>query len=331
MRIHLKGGRFGSKTLDQMLAEDHLRALINPLRELGASVSAGDTPERPDVEVHIEAQEASRGSDAPTVCVQLENRFIWPANTKERLDGYEHLVTWDRSREGADVTHIFPPVAMREPRRNAFANRPALAAIVATNRAENTSSPNELYSERVRIIRAFEKRPDLTFELWGRGWNLPPQPPGLAFSAAYKFLRGVPMDIARLRNNKGPCGDKDDALERAVFNFCFENVSGLSGYVTEKIFDSLIAGAVPIYLGCDDIGEYVPEDCFIAYERVRDIDQFIDRLCLFGPEDYESFDRARLKFLASPRFSEHSVANFGDTTAKAIVRFLDTRKAGHRR
>lgn len=322
MRIHLKGGRFGKKSLNQMLGEDHLRALIIALRGRGASVTAGDGAHSVDIEVHIEAQDATCGNDVPKICVQLENRYIWPANTDARLDHYQHLVTWDRMRQGTGVTHIFPPVAIRKPRRIGFLDRPALAAIVATNRAENTTSPNELYSERVRVIRAFEKRPDLEFELWGKGWNLPPQPPGLLFSAAYKVLRHLPFDIAGIRNKKGPCVNKDDVLQRAKFNFCFENVSGIKGYVTEKIFDSLVAGAVPIYAGCDDIGLYVPETCFIPYKKGDDIGAIIERLLMYSEKEYQEFDRNRLEFLSGSEFIKHSVEAFADKTADAICEFL---------
>lgn len=42
----------------------------------------------------------------------------------------------------------------------------------------------------------------------------------------------------------------------------FEN-SSTDGYVTEKIFNVLAAGVVPVYHGAPDIAEYVNKDCFV--------------------------------------------------------------------
>ena len=56
---------------------------------------------------------------------------------------------------------------------------------------------------------------------------------------------------------------KKDVIRRYRFCICYENAHGLPGYITEKIFDCLVAGVVPVYLGWDGIRDYVPEDTFI--------------------------------------------------------------------
>jgi len=64
-------------------------------------------------------------------------------------------------------------------------------------------------------------------------------------------------EIARVDNygrygNKIPQGEqaKYDLLSQYKFNLCFEN-SLAEGYVTEKLFQALIAGTIPIYWGDD--------------------------------------------------------------------------------
>jgi hypothetical protein len=37
----------------------------------------------------------------------------------------------------------------------------------------------------------------------------------------------------------------------------------MDGYITEKIFDCLYAGTIPLYLGAPDILKYVPADVFV--------------------------------------------------------------------
>ena len=58
-------------------------------------------------------------------------------------------------------------------------------------------------------------------------------------------------------------GTKDQVLARHKFTLAFENISD-HDYVTEKFFDALIAGSVPVYLGAPNIGDFAPGDkCYI--------------------------------------------------------------------
>jgi hypothetical protein len=56
-------------------------------------------------------------------------------------------------------------------------------------------------------------------------------------------------------------------LAQYRFNFAFENAIARD-YVTEKFYDPLLAGSVPVYLGAPNIAEFAPvEDCFIDATR----------------------------------------------------------------
>ena len=50
------------------------------------------------------------------------------------------------------------------------------------------------------------------------------------------------------------------------FIICFEN-SHTPGYITEKIFNIFLARSIPIYDGAPNIGEYINERSFIAYNE----------------------------------------------------------------
>ncbi len=65
--------------------------------------------------------------------------------------------------------------------------------------------------------------------------------------------------------------DKSEVYHRFKFALCYENIEGLSGYITEKIFDCLVNGVVPVYAGAPDIEEYIPSGAFI---RLRDFDNY---------------------------------------------------------
>lgn len=65
--------------------------------------------------------------------------------------------------------------------------------------------------------------------------------------------------------NRGPIphDQKISVLRQYRFNIAYENTGGLSGYLTEKIFDSFAACCVPIYWGDPNVAESIPAQCFI--------------------------------------------------------------------
>ena len=72
---------------------------------------------------------------------------------------------------------------------------------------------------------------------------------------------------------KGTCVSKFETLQGYDFCLCFENMA-MNGYITEKIFDCLYAGTIPLYLGAPDITKYIPENVFIDcrnYSSVSDM------------------------------------------------------------
>jgi alpha(1,3/1,4) fucosyltransferase len=115
----------------------------------------------------------------------------------------------------------------------------------------------ELYSKRIKAMAALAKIG--VVDLYGRGWNQwwshrsmwPP------YWRNYRRL----MSIYR-----GPCDSKYEVLGRYRFSLCFENMT-MTGYLTEKLFDCLYAGTVPLYLGAPDISSLVPAGAFIDCRR----------------------------------------------------------------
>jgi hypothetical protein len=83
-------------------------------------------------------------------------------------------------------------------------------------------------------------------------------------------MRHVKVDsygaVLRNRELPGPDRGRDTklaTLARYKFTLAFEN-SIASDYVTERLFEALIAGSVPVYLGAPNVDELAPGDrCFI--------------------------------------------------------------------
>ena len=88
--------------------------------------------------------------------------------------------------------------------------------------------------------------------------------------------------------------DKNKVVSDYYFNICFEN-DLYPNYVTEKIFQSWEAGAVPIWWGLDQSG-YLNENAFINFAS-GDIDSNLERLKLLLANPEEIMKLANLPIL----------------------------------
>lgn len=101
-----------------------------------------------------------------------------------------------------------------------------------------------------------------------------------------ELLRFVRIDsYGRLFNNRQlPADDGGLSKRRTVarYPFCiaFEN-SSAPDYVTEKIFDALSAGSIPVYRGAPNVADYVPPGSYIdaaAYGSARELGTYLNYL-----------------------------------------------------
>jgi hypothetical protein len=83
---------------------------------------------------------------------------------------------------------------------------------------------------------------------------------------------------------------KHDVFKAYPFVLTFEN-SNCYDYVTEKAFDALLAGAVPIYMGAPNIVDFLPPSSFIDATWFSGPQQLADyiRHLLSHPAEYEKY------------------------------------------
>ncbi len=81
------------------------------------------------------------------------------------------------------------------------------------------------------------------------------------------------------KNNTGPIGTgplgKIDFIKNYKFNIAFENKS-LPGYVTEKLTDAMKARCIPLYWGCDRVGEEFNKKSFLCRNDFSSDTSFIE-------------------------------------------------------
>lgn len=153
----------------------------------------------------------------------------------------------------------------------------------------------DLYKTRIQAVENLAPRPG--FRLFGQGWP-----------AARQHNRR----IGRIRFNREPegCEDKLATISHYRFNLCLENCE-FPGYLTEKIFDAMLAGTVPVYRGAPDVTDFVPEECFIDVRCYSSWDALWQQLAAMTQDEWQKYRHAIEGFLASPAyraFDEESVA-----------------------
>jgi len=85
-------------------------------------------------------------------------------------------------------------------------------------------------------------------------------------------------------------------ISKYKFMICYENCV-YDGYVSEKIFDCMAAGVIPVYLGAPDISSLVPESCFIDRRKFQSDEELHHFLLSLTADDLARYRSAMRKFL----------------------------------
>lgn len=159
------------------------------------------------------------------------------------------------------------------------------------NGNKDSNHPKSLYGERRKAISFFTEKGD--FDLYGPNWE------------GYTAWKGSPkMKWAVLKDYK--------------FCICYENMKDQLGYITEKIFDCLIGGCVPIYWGASNIAEYVSKEAWIDRRDFATDEDLYVFLQSIDRKTYEAYLSAAKEYLASPGAQRFSSERFVETVLKAV-------------
>jgi hypothetical protein len=98
-------------------------------------------------------------------------------------------------------------------------------------------------------------------------------------------------------SSRGLVSDKHLVLQESKFNLVIENDPD---YVSEKLFDSMINGCIPLYFGPKIPSFIVPEDCYIKISKQPD--QLLLQLNQRTSNDFQKILFSMHNFLRSPEF-----------------------------
>ncbi len=196
-----------------------------------------------------------------------------------------------------NISHITFPQPYNTVLKELWKKTDRLDKIVAIY--SNKKQPNNtrsLYEERLKAMEYFSKYKMI--DLYGIGWE----------KSKIKYIKKI---------YKGSVTSKHKTLSKYTFSLCYENTE-VHSHITEKIFDCLYVGTIPIYLGAPDIHKYVDKKIYIdarKFSTYRELKEYIQSL---SKEDIEEIKIAGKKYLHSKKFQRFTTKFFIKTLKKEI-------------
>ncbi|MCX6735949.1 MAG: glycosyltransferase family 10 [Candidatus Parcubacteria bacterium] len=252
------------------------------------------------------------GLEDKIVLFQWECKAINPHNYDPAiLSKFKYVFAWnDDVVDNKKFFKFYLPVAQKDfPRYASAFNEKKLLANMSMNK--RSSQPNELYTARRKTIEYFNNKYPNDFDLYGYIDN-----PQTKLQKIFSWFN------KKYETNRGSVRNKIETLSRYKFTVCYENMKNVKGYVTEKIFDVLVARSVPIYWGAQNIEEFVDADTFIDRRKFKNNEELANYLFSITEEKYNEYLAAGERYLQSEKFKKFLPENF----IKTILQILPIEK-----
>ena len=278
----------------------------------------------PDLEIHLNVWNVNNGR-WPKFAILNECEYIHPNNSKiNLLKKYDHVFSWNPKLVDLGLaTKIQLAHPLGDGIVNGFKNRDKLVVLFGSNRALRGWHPrHNLYSERIKTIRWFERNAPDDFALYGKKWNLSGRISTRFGAIVHSIEKKIPFKRNPFPSWKGSVLNKQEVLLRSRFSIVYENIQGLQGYITEKIFDAFVTGNVPIYWGASDIENYVPKECFIDRRDFNNHEQLYSLLKNMSEDRYLDYQNSIKKFLEN-KSELFSCNKFADDIVSKIMKKID--------
>ena len=263
----------------------------------------------------------------------FESELIRPGNwNTENHKYFKKIFTWnDEFVDNKKYFKYYWPNKIPENLDFDLSKKTKLCTMIVANKFKK--HPLELYTERIKAIRWFEQNHPEDFDLYGIGWdefrfkgilsNLNYLISRFKLSPVIHGLLKFLTFFNRCPSYKGKVENKREVLQKYKFAICYENARGISGYITEKIFDCFFAGCVPVYWGASNVAEYIPENTFIDRRKFRTYNELYDYLKNMPNKEYGDYLAAIKNFVRSDKIYPFSAECFAETITREILKDIE--------
>jgi alpha(1,3/1,4) fucosyltransferase len=263
-----------------------------------------------------------KSGDKPLYLIIVENRAVWPFNwNRANHAPFKKVFTWSPElADGKKYIRIYNTFKLPEFEPYAPSQAGNFCCTIASQKY--SWAAEELYSERVRAIRWFEKHHPEEFDLYGQRWDRFFFEKSLSrLNPLLERIYGQFPWLPRRRNfpsARGTVARKRDVLRQYKFSICYENAS-YPGWLTEKPLDAMFAGSVPIYLGDPEVTKLVPKAAFIDKRDFPDYDALYRYLKGMTPKEYEGYRQAIHQFVHGDAIKCLGAPAFVDLVLREII------------
>lgn len=231
----------------------------------------------------------------PKILITDENKFIRPnVWNKNNLEAFDYIFSCDDNY--IDNIKFFKHHAHDHYRDldlkfkvlHKDFNSKKFLSMISWNKKYSNKSIN--YKTRRNVIEWFENYYPNEFDLYGPNWD------EFVFPwDVHLFQRMNTPRFTKLRKKfgkqyitwKGSVTNKVKCINNYKFVFVFENTELIDGYITEKIFDVFYGGSIPIYLGPENIINYINNKCFINFRDFKNLDSLYRYLKSIDKNKYQ--------------------------------------------
>jgi hypothetical protein len=293
-------------------------------RGYNLSTSDINSPEESEYNIYFDmpAEKLSQIDPKKSFLLAIESSIICPENfEKDKHQNFKKVFCWNDNlvdgKKYFKINYAFD-LPVRIPKKT---DKKKLCCLIVSNKSSNAT--NELYSERRSLVRWFEYNYPNDFDLYGVGWN-EFRFKGPKFIRALNRLPLLNKIIYSLvgevfSSYKGIVNNKYQIMQEYKFAICYENVEGEKGYITEKLFDAMFAGCIPVYLGASNITDYIPSNAFIDRRNYSSNEELHSYLANMSIKDYSKFLINIESFLQSDSALQFSSAMFAETIVNEVL------------
>tara|TARA_B100000795_G_scaffold70296_1_gene49210 strand:- start:599 stop:1600 length:1002 start_codon:yes stop_codon:yes gene_type:complete len=274
----------------------------------------------PDLEIHLNVWKTDNDK-WPIFSILSETNYIHPDNSNiDLLKKYKHVFSWNPDLVNLGLaTKIQLAHPMGKGVIDGYEKRHQLVVLFGSNRSLRGWHPKKnLYNERVKTIKWFEHNAPDVFALYGKKWNMSGRLLTRLGAFIHSLEKRLPFKYSPFPSWKGVILNKQDILIHSRFSIVYENIKGLKGYITEKIFDAFVAGNVPVYWGAEDIDNYIPKECFIDRRNFTNHQELYKFLKNMPEKQYLDYQKYIKNFIEN-QSEEFSCKKFSETISLKIV------------
>lgn len=286
--------------------------LVGDLRSRGFTVVTSDLvgAREPVAWLHLDcfAPPPLAAPKERTVLLLIEPRVVapyWYGRFEKEPSLWAGVLTHEIAlvARGAPFQYLCFPQSLPE---SAPAVERDLWLAMINSRKYPRSRQGSLYGARERVAAWFARRGEI--DVFGPGWG----------SVDVRHPVSSWHNLAIRPSARGLVQNKSGVLRRAKFVLCFENMVS-PGYRTEKLFDALASGAVPVYWGDPVLRDLVPESAFIDYSAIKNPRALRKKLLDLTDLDLHAMRSEGQAFLGGPTFAPYLPQGFASTVASVLL------------